>query len=270
MAFPSTFEKPTTSSKWVTMQKPRRAHPQGFGARPPRALQRPNCKRISISQRHRVLGSCCGRAPALRDAAAFTRPREHPQGFGARPPRALQHPNCKRISIIPAPSCTRELLRGGARAPGRWRVYPAPRASAGVRSAPASGAATPELQAYQYIPAPSCAGELLRAGRPRSGTLARLPGPASIRQVRRAPASGAATPELRAYQYIPAPSCTRELLRAGRQRSGTLARLPGPASIRRGSERARLGRCNVRSASVSVWSELNIQPSGPGSIRSRK
>jgi hypothetical protein len=38
--------------------------PPGLGARPPRALQRPNCKRRGISQRHRVRGSCCGRGSA--------------------------------------------------------------------------------------------------------------------------------------------------------------------------------------------------------------
>jgi hypothetical protein len=213
------------------MQKPRRAHPQGFGARPPQALQRPNCKRISISQRHRVLGSCCGR---------------------------------------------------GARAPGRCRVYPAPRASAGVRSAPASGAATPELQAYQHNPSAVVHWGVAAGGAPA------LRDAGAFTRPREHPQGFGARPP-RALQR---PNCKRVSISQRNRVLGSWcgrgARAPGrwrvhaapalrdagaftrPREHPPGSERARLGRCNVRSASVSVWFELNIQPSGPGPIRSRK
>ena len=203
MAFPSTFEKPTTSSKWVTMQKPRRAHPQGFGARPPRALQRPNCKRISISQRHRVLGSCCGRAPALRDAAAFTRPREHPQGFGARPPRALQHPNCKRISISQRHRVLGSCCGRGARAPGRWRVYPAPRASARFGARPPQALQRPNCERISISQRHRVLGSCCGRGASAPGRWRVYPAPRASAGVRSAPASGAATSAVQASRYGP-------------------------------------------------------------------
>jgi len=51
--------EPSCARELLRAGRPRSGN--AFGARPPRALQRPNCKRRGISQRHRVLGSCCGR-----------------------------------------------------------------------------------------------------------------------------------------------------------------------------------------------------------------
>jgi len=140
-----------TKENPMTNVRSRHEHPPDFGARPPRALQRPNCKRAGVLQRRRLLGACCGRggraprrfrrAPASGAAAVelqacwctpapssprgLLRPGRPRSGnaFGARPPRALQRPNCKRAGVLQRRRLLGACCGRGGRAPGRWRVH---------------------------------------------------------------------------------------------------------------------------------------------------
>jgi hypothetical protein len=128
--------------------------PPGLGARPPRALQRPNCKPRGISQSHRVLGSCCGRG-----ARAPGTPSERAR---------LGRCNVRTASVVVYPNA---IVCSGVAAGGA----PALR-DAGARIGPA---ATPEIKNLKFEfpwPHPSTT-PLARRSFPAKAASLHLPSP---------------------------------------------------------------------------------------------